>query len=132
MSMGWRPYDLDKAYLPFKHGIGIQVGTSDPAFMSTQGLEARPDERIPFPFDPAELDAKRARGDEHEIQMQMLGKNWSRQIHSGLFRTWEELIFVRKHWEGPLILKGILSVDDAIKAMEVGCDGIVVSNHGEN
>ncbi|KAK0446749.1 FMN-dependent alpha-hydroxy acid dehydrogenase [Armillaria borealis] len=130
MCMGWRPYDLDKAYLPFKHGIGIQVGTSDPAFMSTQDLEARPDERIPFPFDPAELDAKRARGDEHEIQMQMLGKNWSRQIHSGLFRTWEELAFVRKHWEGPLILKGILSVDDAVKAMEVGCDGIVVSNHG--
>ncbi|KAG7444945.1 FMN-dependent alpha-hydroxy acid dehydrogenase [Guyanagaster necrorhizus] len=130
MYMGWRPYDLDKAYLPFKHGIGIQVGTSDPAFMSTQGLEARPDERIPFPFDPAELDVKRAQGDEHEIQMKMLGRNWSRQIHSGLFRTWDELAFVRKHWEGPLILKGILSVDDAIKAMEVGCDGIVVSNHG--
>ncbi|KAK0488961.1 FMN-dependent alpha-hydroxy acid dehydrogenase [Armillaria novae-zelandiae] len=109
MCMGWRPYDLDKAYLPFKHGIGIQVGTSDPAFMATQGLEARPDERIPFPFDPADT----------EIQMQVLGKNWSRQIHSGLFRTWDELAFVRKHWEGPLILKGILSVDDAIKAMEV-------------
>ncbi|KAF9005345.1 FMN-dependent alpha-hydroxy acid dehydrogenase [Hymenopellis radicata] len=130
MCMGWRPYDLDEAYLPFMHGIGIQVGTSDPAFMATQGLEARPDERIPYPFDPAALDAKRAAGDEHEIQMKMLGRNWSREIHSGLFRTWDELAFVRKHWEGPLIIKGILAVDDALKAMEVGCDGIVVSNHG--
>ncbi|KAL1686181.1 FMN-dependent dehydrogenase [Schizophyllum commune] len=130
MCMGWRPYDLDTAFLPFMHGVGIQVGTSDPAFMASQQLEARPDERAPFPFDPAELDAKRANGDEHEIQMKQLGRNWARQIHSGLFRTWEELAFVRKHWEGPLMLKGIMTLDDALKAMEVGCDGIIVSNHG--
>lgn len=131
MCMGWRPYDLDKSYLPFMHGVGIQVGTSDPAFMATQNLAPRNDERVPFPFDPAVCDAKRELGDEHEKEMKVLGRNWSRQIHSGLFRTWEELEFVRKHWEGPLVLKGILHVDDALKALEVGCDGIVVSNHGE-
>ncbi|EIM87178.1 FMN-dependent alpha-hydroxy acid dehydrogenase [Stereum hirsutum FP-91666 SS1] len=130
MCMGWRPYDLDKSYLPFMHGVGIQVGTSDPAFMATQNLAPRNDERVPFPFDPAVCDAKRELGDEHEKEMKVLGRNWSRQIHSGLFRTWEELEFVRKHWEGPLVLKGILHVDDALKALEVGCDGIVVSNHG--
>ena len=62
--------------------------------------------------------------------MKQLGRNWARQIHSGLFRTWEELAFVRKHWEGPLMLKGIMTLDDALKAMEVGCDGVIVSNHG--
>ncbi|KAH9938967.1 FMN-dependent alpha-hydroxy acid dehydrogenase [Epithele typhae] len=130
MCMGWRPYDLDKAYLPFMHGVGIQVGTSDPVFMASQGLAPRADERVPFPFDPAACDARRAAGDTHEIEMARLGRNWSRQIHSGLFRTWEEMAFVRAHWEGPLVLKGILSVGDALKAMEIGCDGIVVSNHG--
>ena len=131
MCMGWRPYDLDTAYLPFAHGVGIQVGTSDPAFMRSQNLEIRAEQRVPFPFDPAVCDEKRENGDTHELEMKQLGRNWGREIHSGLFRTWDELAFVRKNWNGPLILKGILSLDDALKAMEVGCDGIVVSNHGK-
>lgn len=39
-------------------------------------------------------------------------------------------MFVWEHWEGPLILKGILSIRDAVKAMDAGGDGVVVSNHG--
>lgn len=140
MCMGWRPFDLDTAYLPFNHGVGIQVGTSDPVFMQSQGTSLQPDaqnkyggheyNKIPYPFDPAECDAAREAGDEFHSSLKTLGRNWSRQIHSGLFRTWDEIAFVRKHWEGPLILKGILHLDDAVKAMEIGCDGVVVSNHG--
>ena len=44
--------------------------------------------------------------------------------------TWADLDFVRAHWSGPLILKGILDVDDALQAAQAGIDGIAVSNHG--
>ena len=44
--------------------------------------------------------------------------------------TWEDVIWLRRIWKRPLILKGILHPDDALKALEVGVDGIVVSNHG--
>jgi L-lactate dehydrogenase (cytochrome) len=44
--------------------------------------------------------------------------------------TWDDLAWVRKHWPGKLVLKGILDVDDARHAADAGADGIVVSNHG--
>ncbi len=44
--------------------------------------------------------------------------------------TWDDLSWVRKHWDGKLVLKGILDVEDARRAADVGADGIVVSNHG--
>ena len=44
--------------------------------------------------------------------------------------TWADLDFVRTHWDGPLIIKGILDSDDARRAEDYGADGIVVSNHG--
>lgn len=37
---------------------------------------------------------------------------------------------MREHWKGPLVLKGVLSVDDAAKAPDYGCDGVIISNHG--
>ncbi|MFK5977724.1 MAG: alpha-hydroxy acid oxidase [Rhizobiaceae bacterium] len=43
---------------------------------------------------------------------------------------WEYLKEVRAQWDGPLILKGILSVEDAKLALKNGVDGIWVSNHG--
>jgi L-lactate dehydrogenase (cytochrome) len=44
--------------------------------------------------------------------------------------TWDDLAWVRRHWPGKLVLKGILDVEDARRASDVGADGIVVSNHG--
>ncbi len=44
--------------------------------------------------------------------------------------TWADLDFVRTHWKGPIVIKGILDADDARRAAEAGVDGIVVSNHG--
>ena len=44
--------------------------------------------------------------------------------------SWRDLDFIRETWDGPLIIKGILDVDDARAAAELGADGIVVSNHG--
>jgi len=44
--------------------------------------------------------------------------------------TWKDLDFIRESWDGPLIIKGILDVEDARAAAKLGADGIVVSNHG--
>lgn len=44
--------------------------------------------------------------------------------------TWADLDFIRQHWDGPLIIKGILDPDDANAAVDMGADGIIVSNHG--
>ncbi len=44
--------------------------------------------------------------------------------------TWADLDFVRAHWKGPIVIKGILDADDARRAAEASVDGIIVSNHG--
>ena len=44
--------------------------------------------------------------------------------------TWQTIAWLRDHWPGKLILKGVLDRDDALAAVQVGADGIVVSNHG--
>ncbi|MFN3823211.1 MAG: alpha-hydroxy acid oxidase [Pseudorhodobacter sp.] len=44
--------------------------------------------------------------------------------------TWDDLARLRTRWKGKLLVKGILHPDDALHCAEIGCDGIVVSNHG--
>jgi L-lactate dehydrogenase (cytochrome) len=43
---------------------------------------------------------------------------------------WSSVEFIRKHWKGKLILKGINDVEDAVIAAKLGADAIIVSNHG--
>lgn len=43
---------------------------------------------------------------------------------------WEDLKMVRDRWPGKLLVKGILRVDDAERAVALGCEGVIVSNHG--
>lgn len=44
--------------------------------------------------------------------------------------TWQDMRWLREHWPGPIVVKGILSGDDARCAIDAGADAIVVSNHG--
>ena len=44
--------------------------------------------------------------------------------------NWDDLRWVRDLWPGPLIIKGILHPDDALKAIDSGADGVIISNHG--
>jgi isopentenyl diphosphate isomerase/L-lactate dehydrogenase-like FMN-dependent dehydrogenase len=46
--------------------------------------------------------------------------------------AWEDIPWIRERWDGPLVIKGILTVDDARRAVAEGADAIVVSNHGGN
>jgi len=103
-TLGWRPHDLDAGYLPFLRGVGTAVAFSDPAFRA--GLQRPPEE------DLAAAVAHRQR------------------LFTGTARSWERFAFVRDHWRGPLVVKGIQRPDDARRALEAGADGVIVSNHG--
>ncbi|KAJ6455451.1 oxidoreductase [Mycena sanguinolenta] len=130
MLLGWRPHDLERSYIPFGHGVGVQVGTSDPVFMKRFGREPLKNPRTKFPYDAAAMDKAFVEGDQEAKDGVLLGMSWLKETNSGLFRTWEDLKFIRDNWDGPLVLKGIQSVQDAETALKHGVDGIIVSNHG--
>ena len=44
--------------------------------------------------------------------------------------NWEDIAWIRDHWGGKVILKGILDAEDAEIATKYGCDALIVSNHG--
>lgn len=46
--------------------------------------------------------------------------------------TWEDVAWLREQWGGPFMLKGVMRVDDAKRALDAGCSAISVSNHGGN
>jgi lactate 2-monooxygenase len=101
---GWKPRDLQQAYLPFLEGVGIAQYLSDPVFQSS--LETPPEE-----------DMGAAVG-------HFLG------VFANPRLTWERLEWLRGTTSLPIVLKGILHPDDAREARERGVDGIVVSNPG--
>jgi isopentenyl diphosphate isomerase/L-lactate dehydrogenase-like FMN-dependent dehydrogenase len=47
----------------------------------------------------------------------------------GVCATWEDLAWIRAAWDGPIVMKGVLRADDARRAVDMGLDAIVVSNH---
>jgi isopentenyl diphosphate isomerase/L-lactate dehydrogenase-like FMN-dependent dehydrogenase len=44
--------------------------------------------------------------------------------------TWDDFRWVREHWKGPVLVKGILTGDDAKRSLDCGAAGVIVSNHG--
>ncbi|MDG5806290.1 lactate 2-monooxygenase [Streptomyces ossamyceticus] len=102
--LGWRPRDLERAYLPFLHGVGTANYFSDPAFRA--GL------------------AKPVHEDPDAAVLHFVG------MFGDPGKTWPDLAFLREHWDGPIVLKGVLHPDDARLAADAGMDGVVVSNHG--
>jgi isopentenyl diphosphate isomerase/L-lactate dehydrogenase-like FMN-dependent dehydrogenase len=102
--LGWRPRDLQQAYLPFLQGVGIANYLADPVF------------RASLPA-PPEQDLQAAVG-------QFVG------VFSNPTVTWDDLAWLRSTTRLPILLKGILHPDDARRAREAGVDGVIVSNHG--
>ncbi|KAK3906840.1 FMN-dependent dehydrogenase [Staphylotrichum tortipilum] len=110
-TMSWRPLDLDTGYLPFATGEGNALGFSDPVFRKTF--------------------AEQTDGDVVEDNVVMASRAWLGEVFSGHAHRWEDLATLRRLWgDGPIVLKGVLSVQDAEMAVACGMDGIVVSNHG--
>ena len=104
-TLGWRPRDLDRAYLPFLRGVGVANYFTDPAFQKAVG----------GPIGDANRDAALLR--------------WATTFGDPSL-TWDDLGFLRDHWAGPIVLKGIQHPGDARRAVDAGMDGVVVSNHG--
>jgi lactate 2-monooxygenase len=102
--LGWRERDLRNAYLPFITGEGCAQFFSDPVFRSR--LDQPPEEDM--------LAAAAA----------MLA------TFPNLDLTWDDLDWLRGLTDLPLVVKGVLTADDARLALEHGADGISVSNHG--
>ena len=44
--------------------------------------------------------------------------------------AWEDLRWIREAWNGPIVIKGVHTADDARRALDVGASAVVVSNHG--
>lgn len=63
-------------------------------------------------------------GASAQVQAALLARAMDRTL------TWRHLSWIREHWRGTLLLKGILSPHDATLAAQHGVDGIIVSNHG--
>ncbi|KAK6505460.1 hypothetical protein TWF481_007361 [Arthrobotrys musiformis] len=108
-SAGWRPLDLDLGYLPLLNGVGDQIGFSDPVFRSK---------------------FRKMHNIEVEDNIQLASREWLRIVLSGSPQSWERISFLKKHWPGPVVVKGIQHPDDAKLAVKAGCDGVIVSNHG--
>ena len=53
-----------------------------------------------------------------------VARNFDRSV------TWADLDWVRQVWDGPIVIKGLLDVEDAREAVRCGAQGLVVSNHG--
>ena len=102
LVLGWRPRDLRNAYLPFRSGEGIAQFTSDPVFRS----------RLPVEDDP------------------LVAAGTMLAMFPNLALRWDDLAWLRELTSLPLLVKGVLTADDAKRALAAGIDGIVVSNHG--
>ncbi len=72
--------------------------------------------------------AQTTRDDENAFAPPARGRPGAGMLSPNL--TWEDIKWIRKEWEGPIVLKGIQNADDAKLALEYGCQGILLSNHG--
>jgi lactate 2-monooxygenase len=103
-QLGWRPRDLDTAYLPFLQGQGIAQYLADPVFRSqlAQSPEDDPGSAI---------------------------LHWSGQFANPEL-TWDDITWLREQTSLPIVLKGVQHPDDARRAVDAGVAALVCSNHG--
>jgi isopentenyl diphosphate isomerase/L-lactate dehydrogenase-like FMN-dependent dehydrogenase len=131
-QLGWRPRDLDRAYLPFIRGMGIAQYTSDPVFqrLVEARIAGRRDGTIPPP------DTVRVTPAAIRTLLQLRRKGVAREAGEVFLEVftrqglqWSDLPFLRERTKLPILLKGIQHPDDARQALDAGVDGMVVSNH---
>ncbi|KAE8822282.1 hypothetical protein PTNB85_06402 [Pyrenophora teres f. teres] len=111
-QLGWRHDDVANSNYAFYHGLGADLGLTDPVFQK----------RL------------KEKGIDPKTQPNEAGALWIDNVWHGRAHTWEKAVWAMKLWKElsggkPFSLKGIQSVDDAKKAVDLGFDGIVVSNH---
>ena len=109
-DLGWRTRDLDQGFFPFIRGIGVQIGLEDACAHEKLG------------FNPLGPNATAE-------QKQMASLYHVVTTSRGISPVWRNLTKLREFWgDGPIVLKGIQTAEDARTALENGMDGIILSN----
>lgn len=92
---------MDNGYNPFlrSDNIGVAIGFSDPVY------------REHF---------RTKHGKEVEEDMHTAAAEWTGTVFPGMSHSWEDVKFLKEHWDGPIILKGIQTVEDAEKCVDIG------------
>lgn len=62
-------------------------------------------------------------GKDIEDDMHTAAAEWTSTVFPGLSHSWEDIAFLKKHWDGPIILKGIQTIEDAKVSVELGVSG---------
>jgi lactate 2-monooxygenase len=101
---GWKPRDLQQAWLPFLEGMGVANYFEDPVFRAA--LAKTPEE------------------DQGAATGHFLG------VQANPMLSWDDLETLRGMTALPILVKGIQHAEDAREALRCGVNGIVVSNHG--
>ncbi|KAK3171127.1 hypothetical protein OEA41_003211 [Lepraria neglecta] len=111
-QLAWRHDDVSTGNYAFYRGVGADLGLSDPIFQRRLAEAG---------IDPVK-------------QPNEAGAMWIDNVWHGRAWSWEKMPWLIKTWKKisggrSFCLKGIQSVEDVKRAVEIGCDGIVVSNH---
>ena len=139
--LGWRPQDLNRGSLPFARGIGIAQYTSDPRFreLVRERVAAGAGRRAPRPR-PTPGAVRTLASMARELPGGFVDNVRSPHtraavetflaIYSKPSLSWDDLATLRSRTRLPVLLKGVLHPDDALRAVELGVAGLLVSNHG--
>lgn len=115
---GNRERDLRTGFsIPFRLTLG---GMAQFAIKPMWGINYVSHEKFSLPQLDAHIDMK---GDSLTI-----GRYFTEMLDPSM--TWDDVAAMVAEWDGPFCLKGVMSVADARRAAEIGCSGIVLSNHG--
>jgi isopentenyl diphosphate isomerase/L-lactate dehydrogenase-like FMN-dependent dehydrogenase len=137
--LGWRPQDLNLGSLPFGKGIGIAQYTSDPRFRQlVQDRVAAPADKPDVKVTSGAVRALVSMTRNHPGRFrQNLRSPLPRasvetflDVYSNPGLSWQHLATLRDRTRLPVVLKGVLHPDDAKRALDLGVDAVIVSNHG--
>jgi lactate 2-monooxygenase len=149
--LGWRTRDLDLAYLPFTRAMGIAQYTSDPVFQqlvrersrASAGSTNKTDVPPPVKVTPqavaagmriarkgAAITGSKSVRENLRSPLPRAALETFLDVFSTPALTWADLAKARQWTSLPILLKGIVHPDDAIRALDEGMDGIWISNHG--
>lgn len=133
--LGWRPRDLNLAYLPFLQGKGIAQYTSDPVFQKLcEELPPDPNKKrinLHSIFSLFRLAGKIPGPYLENLKGKALDSvRTFTSIYSRPDLNWDVIEKIKSNVRLRVILKGIQHPEEAVRAMDAGIDAIYVSNHG--